>query len=147
MKNSIRTFISFSIISIFPIISFAQNSDSIDNHIVKSNFATLYVYHPQNGFIGSLGVHLGDSLLCRSNYNSKHEIILYKEGKTELWVKPKNESSLTIDVKFGEKYFLKCLLLPAGKTTQMKIELVDSVKGKREYCEIKNRDSDRKSVV
>ena len=28
--------------------------------------------------------------------------------------------------KTEEKYFLKCLMLPAGKTTKMKIELIDT---------------------
>lgn len=137
MKYLVYTIFALSFAFVLPTISFAQTIDS------TSDFATLYIFHPKDGLRGIFSIHLGDSIICKSNYNSRDEIRIYKEGKAELWAKPKNKSSLLIDVRFGEKYFVKCRMLTVEKTTEMKIELVDSVKAKREYYAIRNMDSIR----
>ncbi len=131
-----------SLVFIFPIISYAQKTDSVATNTSIPKFATLYIYHPKGDFVGDFKIHLGDSVICKSKYNSKHEIKLYKEGKTELRVNSRQENTVTIDVKFGEKYFLKCRLLSSDNSLIPTIKLTDTLRGRIEYQEIRKvRDS------
>lgn len=135
MRCFINTLVVFVSIIILPNISYTQKPDS------TSGFATLYIFHPKEGATGAFNIHLGDSVIYKSKYNSRDEIKIYKEGKMELWVSPRNENTISIDVKFGERYFLKCLLIKDDKMFMPNIKLVDSILGNREYFEIINRDS------
>ena len=79
------------------------------------NYSLLYVYRPKD-FVGAMlnydlkivNSHYKDSVVCRVKNNSKFKISLYQEGKTELWAKTEAKKSVFIDVKFGQKYYIKC---------------------------------------
>ena len=122
---------------ILPFISSAQQSDTV----AKSNFASLYIYYPAEGMKGKYNIYMNDSVICKTNYNSKYEVKLYKEGKTVLWVKPQNKNSVVVDVKFGEEYFLKCSVYLDADILRPAINLVESVHGRYEFNETReNRD-------
>jgi hypothetical protein len=81
----------------------------------SSNYAMLYVYRPKN-YVGSFISY--DLKLTNSAYtdlvlgevknNSKFAVKLMQEGKTEIWAKTEVKNSVNIDVKYGEKYYIKC---------------------------------------
>ncbi|MBI4930745.1 MAG: hypothetical protein HY841_08285 [Bacteroidetes bacterium] len=48
MKNYIQMPIAFSLIFIFSIIFYGQKIDSVENNTTKTNFSTLYIYHPKD---------------------------------------------------------------------------------------------------
>ena len=80
----------------------------------NTNFATLYVYRPGNIDGAIVGYELKityadgtEEKLGRVKNNSKFEVKLTKEGKAELWAKTEKRASATLNVKFGESYYLK----------------------------------------
>jgi hypothetical protein len=90
----------------------SQDTSGVQNNIKTDTgkYALLYVYR-QRAFVASLGsydVHVDDSVVATVKNNSKFIIKLYKEGPTSIWAKTESKRSVTINVKFGHEYFLKC---------------------------------------
>lgn len=123
----------FSFALVFSDISYGQNVDST----AKSQFATLFIYYPKGDVVGSFNVYLDDSIVCRAKYNSIHQVKLYKEGKIVLWVKPQKENSVTIDVRFGQEYFLECKLIKKESSLKPEVLLVTAVHGNYECNSMK----------
>ena len=101
----------------------------------SSDFAILYVYRPKN-FVGSLigyDMHIGDAVICRAANNTGYEIKLYKEGQTEVWAKTESREAVTIDVKFGEEYFLRCGVTVGAFVGRPEFYLVNKVQGRSEF--------------
>lgn len=99
------------------------------------NFAILYVYRPKNslGVLIGYDMHIGDSVICRAQHNTAHQIKLYKEGKTEVWAKTESREAVTVDVKFGEEYFLRCAVSMGAFVGRPEFYLVNKVQGRSEF--------------
>jgi len=135
MKYPIRFLFFFLIITT---ISFSQ-VDSV-------RFATLYIYHPRDGAFGSFTVFFNDSAICKLKYNSSIAIKLYKEEIIELRIKSKKCKPVTLNLKFGEVYYLRCYLnakendfVIMGKNIKPIISIVDPAIGQKEYNAAENR--------
>ena len=121
--------------------------DSIISANVKSdtaNYALLYVYRPKN-FVGiaiSYDLKISNSevqkfVVGRVKNNSKFVVKLYKEGKTEILAKTEAENSVSIDVKYGQKYYLKCGISMGVLVGRPDLNLVYSEQGELDYANVK----------
>lgn len=119
--------------------------NAIQDSITKSkfpanpNYALLYIYRleAQDGYIRGFNIHNKDSVICKINNNSKYAIKLYKSGKTIVWAQTETKDSVSIDVKFGEEYFLKCTLKMGVVIGRPDMELISKEQGRFEYESMK----------
>jgi hypothetical protein len=102
-------------------------------------YAILYAYRPTGpGALVGYNLHLGDSVICRMKNYSRYEIRLYKEGPTKLWAKTEAKSSIPLNVKFGEEYYLKCTLQMGIVVGEPDIKLVEKGFAESGYESIRN---------
>ena len=135
--SRLLTPIVISFILILPLISYAQTKDTTS--IIKSKlgdkkkFAILYIYNLDD-YYDLASIYLGDSIICQIQDKKQFSIEIYKEGKIELWAKTKNKSkkTVTLDVKFGDEYFLKFDRFGYA-FRKAKLSLVDKSVGQIEY--------------
>lgn len=111
-----------------------------------SKYALLYVYRPKK-FAGSAIVYtirisnslLKDEVVGDANNNTKFMIKLYEEGKTEISAKTESKRSVTLNVRFGEKYYLKCGVTMGVLVGRPELLLIDPLKGEIEYANVKGK--------
>ncbi len=103
-------------------------------------YAILYVYRPPGlGALIGYDIELYDNIvLCRAKNNSFYEIKLRKEGKMKLTGTTESTSSVTIDVKFGEEYYLKCTMHMGVVVGEPDLRIVPNWQGSIEYEQLKN---------
>ncbi len=73
--------------------------------------ATLYIYRPQKFAEGGddCVIYYNDTAVCTMTNKSAYVIRLFKEGPATLTAKlRKQEMSVKLDVKYGEKYYVRC---------------------------------------
>jgi hypothetical protein len=112
------------------------------------NYALLYVYRPKNyvGSIISYDLKLNNSLLTgsvigRVKNNSKFVVKLYQEGKTEIFAQTESKKSVTIDVKYGQKYYLKCGIAMGAFVGRPELNLIYPEQGVLDYENIEGREN------
>jgi hypothetical protein len=116
-------------------------STAIQDSIVAdtNQFATLFVYRPKN-FVGSAiayDLHLDNSVVCRVKNNTKFEIKIRKEGQVEVWAKTEKKESVLLNVKYGEKYFLKCSVEMGALVGRPGLTLIYPAQGELDYSQMK----------
>ena len=95
-------------------------SNEADTSIQKlpsdtTKFATLYVYRNKK-FAGSMisyalrmdNPEMTGKVLQTVKNNSFFIVKLYNEGQTILWAKTETKSSVMVNVKYGQSYYLRC---------------------------------------
>jgi hypothetical protein len=118
--------------------SILQNRKAAYDSVV-SNSATLYVFRP--GKFSESGIncilYINDTAVCEISNKATFVIRLYKEGKTILRAKRgKQESDVFIDVKKGNKYFLRCDI-PWSLSSRPVLTMVPPEDGKPYFGNIK----------
>lgn len=76
--------------------------------------ATLYIYRPGkfSESADNCTIYYNDTAICTVTNNSAYIIRLFKEGPTTLVGRiRKQEVAVTLDVKYGQKYYLRCDLI------------------------------------
>lgn len=135
-------------------IYFAQNITDIEKQIKTDQdanqlsmfgpnpkFAVIYLFRPKNytGSAVSYDVHIGDTIIQRIKNNSKFAFKVCKEGKTEVWAKTESLELVTIDVKFGEEYYLKCGLKTGLWVGVPEINFLEKSQGRKEYLNVEEK--------
>jgi hypothetical protein len=101
------------------------------------DYAILYAYRPTGaGALIGYNLHFGDSVICRMKNYSKYEIRLYKEGPTTLWAKTEAKSSVPINVKFGEEYYVKCTIVMGVFVGEPDLRIIENDLGEASYAVI-----------
>jgi hypothetical protein len=123
--------------------------DKIKDSVKKQKFgdtlkyAILYVCRPDK-FAGSIigyDIQLGNLVICRAKNNSTYAIKVFKEGNATVSGEyNSNISSVDLNVKFGQEYYVQCSLLFGGKP---KLELVDNYLGEYEYNSITGKRNEK----
>lgn len=110
------------------------------NNSDTANYALLYVYRVKsfNGGIISYDLKLTNALfpeivLGAVRNNTKFVVKLKQEGKTELWAKTESKKSVFLDVKFGQKYYLKCGIAMGIMVGRPSFDLVIPEQGEKEF--------------
>ena len=84
--------------------------------------ATLYIYRPGKFSESALNcvIYYNDTAICTMNNKSAYIIRLSKDGPATLTARiGKQETSVKLDVKYGKKYYLQCVIkwaIPAKPT-------------------------------
>ncbi len=107
------------------------------------HYALLYVYRPGK-FVGSLiGYNIRminpvfkDSLIGRATNDSKFVVKLYQEGKIQVFAHTETKRTVDLDVKFGEKYYLKCEIVVGVFVGRPRLSLISPEQGKLDYDNI-----------
>jgi hypothetical protein len=89
-----------------------EKYDSVARTVFGDNpdFALVHVFRPK-AFTGSAityTLHVGEKTTCNMVNNSQFTVKIYTEGKTELWAQTEARASVTLDVKLGEEYYVRC---------------------------------------
>jgi hypothetical protein len=104
------------------------------------NYATVIIYRPANytGWSMNFKVLTGNDSLCyKATNNSKAEVKIYKEGKTTFYTDNKDLKTATLDLKFGQTYYLRCNVNYSMINKSVDIVEVPEGIGKRETAKIK----------
>ncbi len=100
----------------------------------------LYVYR-EGRFVGAAigyDLYVGDQLVGRVKNNSKFEVVLPKTDKVEVWAKTESKDAVMLEIKPGEKYYLKCSLKMGIAVGRPDLTLVDSRQGEADYAKVKS---------
>lgn len=104
------------------------------------NYATIYIYRPGSyeGALMGFDIHVTyadgtEEVLGRSKNKDKFEAKLTKEGKAEIWAKTEKKSSVTVNVKFGEKYYVKATVKTGIALNRPELTMVYPDQGAEEY--------------
>ena len=113
-----------------------------------ASYALLFVYRPRSGkgSIIQFNIHADDSQICRVSNGSYFRIKLFKKGPTSIWARTESRMDLSIDVKPGQIYFLKCSVAMGVMVGEPDFELIDPYNGYQEFklCENhKERDPEK----
>ena len=123
-----------------------SNPSEINQFTDSSQYALLYIYRPGK-FTNSLGnyfLYFDDIAMCIARNNSGYIIKVFKEGnfniKSKLY---KDESSINLNIKFGNVYFIKSMIHWGiqSNLNNFKLEMaqMDKDLGKTEFEKIKNK--------
>jgi hypothetical protein len=124
------------------------NTDSLSAKVQSDtvNYALLYVYRPRNfqSSIVSYYLYLNNSmikeyLIGRVTNNSKFVVKLYQEEKTQIFAQTESKRSVTIDVKFGKKYYLKCGVTMGIVVARPELNLINPAQGELDYENVEGR--------
>ena len=78
-----------------------------------SRYAVLYIYRPGKltNSLGNYIIYCNDNVMCVAKNKSGYIFKILKEGQISFKSKLfKDESSVTVDIKFGKKYYVKSMI-------------------------------------
>ena len=99
-------------------------------------YARLYIYRLRDSLAlePTYSVHMNkDSVICRVSSRSRNEVRVYTTGKITLWAETEGRRELTLDIKPGEVYYIRCGLAPGEVRMVPVLELVDKASGAAQY--------------
>jgi hypothetical protein len=108
---------------------------------LNANYATLYFYRLKDtmAFVTAYNVHMnGDSIVCKVKSRSRDSVNVYSDGPVTLWAATERRTELKIDVKTGNKYYIRCGLRKGEIRMVPVLELVNNEMGKTEYEQERN---------
>ena len=97
-----------------------------------SSYAIIYLYRPDKiwGLMASYYIYCDQDFIYPAMNKSKIAYKIYKEGSTKIFAKlNKVESFVPLDIKFGKKYYIECLLDNSPPKTTAVLKLRDESKG------------------
>jgi len=105
----------------------------------NSEYAVVHFYRPKRFFGAALGykIRLGDDTTigkARNGQYFKYEIRDF--GEYKFWAKTESKSSVVIDVKKGEEYFIRCGLKMGVAVGRPEIYLIENQVGIKEIQEM-----------
>ena len=101
-----------------------------------SSYAIVYLYRPNKvwGMAASYYVYCDQDFIYPAMNNSKIAYKIYKQGPTRIFAKlNKVEASVPLDIKFGKKYYIECLLDNSSPKTTAVLKLKEEEKGQMEF--------------
>jgi hypothetical protein len=110
---------------------------AFDSVVSKSAF--LYVFRPGKFVMGgeSFTIFLNDVPICEMSNKASYIVRLSKEGETTLVARVgRQETSVTFDIKAGERYFLRCEL-PWSLAPKPRLFKVDKTEAQPYFDNIK----------
>ncbi len=108
---------------------------------LNASYATLYFYRLKDtmAFVTAYNVHMnGDSIVCKVRSRSRDSVNVYADGQEALWAATERRTELKLDVKTGNKYYIRCGLRKGEIRMVPVLELVNNEMGKTEYEQERN---------
>ena len=105
---------------------------------LSDDCALLHIYRPGSmvGMAVSYDLKLNDEVVFRVKNKSKTTIKITNEGMKKLTAKTEATSELSIDVKFGQEYYVQCGVEMGVVVGRPKLDIVDNTKGKSDFVKI-----------
>lgn len=104
----------------------------LKDSIKLKNYALIHLYRYSGGGLVNYKLHIGDSIInVKSNF--KRTIKIKEEGKYAIWTKTEKRSEINLSVHLGREYYVKCGAKLGILIARPKLELMDSIIGKKEY--------------
>lgn len=101
-----------------------------------SSYAIIYLYRPNKvwGMLASYYVYMGQDFIFPAMNKTKAAYKIYKEGPVKIHAKmSKVEAAVPLDIKFGRKYYIECLLDNSPPKTTAVIRSKEEVKGQIDF--------------
>ena len=108
---------------------------------LNTSYATLYFYRLKDtmAFVTAYNGHMnGDSIVCKVRSRSRDSVNVYSDGPVMLWAATERRTEVKIDVKTGNKYYIRCGLRKGEIRMVPVLELVNNEMGKTEYEQERN---------
>ena len=109
---------------------------------MDADYAVVYFYRPSN-FTGSMigyKVRMDeDSIIGRVRNGERFKYKITNFGKHEFWAKTESKTSVIIDVKKGQEYYVKCGINFGIAVGKPEMYLVENAIGISEYDSVKER--------
>lgn len=105
---------------------------------IQEGKALVYIYRPSS-FIGggiSYNVKVGETVIA-TLYSGGYYPYLAKPGETEFWAQTESKSSVTLDIKPGQTYYIKGTVGVGFFVGRPRLIVVSSDVGAREIAECK----------
>ena len=116
-------------------------SDSLTGTLLPdtASYALLYVYRPKSsvGSVVQYSLHDGDSAICKMKNGNGFIIKMTKPGKTTLWARTEAREEVTLDIKPGKVYFVRCSVKMGVLVGEPKMDLVNTRVGLAEFGKVK----------
>lgn len=115
----------------------------------KPTYAILYAYRLNSGAGALIGynVAVNDKVVGRAQNNSCFEVKLYQEGPTNIVAQNESAAVLTIDVKFGEEYYLNCAVTEGIVIGEPVLRIVPNWQGNIEYKKLKEYQDNKPKLI
>lgn len=133
-------------------MGWAQERQVKNDSLVKSlipedaNYALLYVYRPGNsyGYAINYNVHI-DTTEVKMKNGRGYFVRLPAEGPLTIWTRTERRKELTLDVKFGQVYFVRCAVQMGAIVGVPTMELSsDAILAYEEYLETDHTTGDKR---
>ena len=87
----------------------AVKKAAYDSSLKQSAFLYIFRPHKHNELLDIVSIYYNDELVCKMSDNSAYALRLMKEGQVTIMGKMNGrEVNFPLDVKYGEKYFVRC---------------------------------------
>ena len=108
----------------------------VDN--IQDGKAVVYIYRPSSLVGGgvSYNVKVGETVIT-TLYNGGYYPYLVEPGETEFWAQTESKSSVTLDIKPGQTYYIKGTVGVGFIVGRPRLIVVSSDVGEREIAECK----------
>jgi hypothetical protein len=110
MKSFWRTSLNYLLLSSFLLITGCASLGPVYSKVDKipDNGGLVYLYRPSAFFGGGMSYHVktGDRIIT-TLYNGGYYPYFSAAGEKEFWAETESKSSVTLDVKPGETYYIK----------------------------------------
>ncbi len=101
-----------------------------------SSYAIIYLYRPHKvwGMLAAYYVYYGQDFIFPAMNKTKVAYKIFKEGPVKIHAKlSKVEKSVPLNIKFGKKYYIECLIDNSPPKTTAEIRLKEEAKGQVDF--------------
>lgn len=106
---------------------------------VPQDVALLHLYRPATkvGVLVSYDLHLDDAVVFHAKYKTKTTVRLTSEGLKTLWAMTETKTTLPLDIRLGQEYYVRCDIGMGAFVGRPRLKLFDNAEGKRQFDKIK----------
>ena len=107
-----------------------------------SQYAIIYIYRPKKviGFAAVYQIYLDNILAGTMKNNTGYIFKVLREGKSEIQSRaPNAKASLRVEIKFGQKYYVRSTVYPSLKNMwgpTLDLKEVKEDKGEEDFAEV-----------
>jgi len=113
---------------------------------ISSNYVLIHAYRLYDmGPLISYNLHLGDSVIFTAGKHSLKTIRISTEGLIKLWAKTDSRSEISLNVRKGSEYYIRCAI--SGISKRPALELIDSYTGRSEFQSINTNEANKHIVI
>ncbi|MGO4291561.1 DUF2846 domain-containing protein [Chitinophaga sp. RAB17] len=112
-----------------------------------ASYALLYIYRSRSSMGAAIpyNVMLDDSVVCRAKNNSRCLVKVSKAGLAKISARTESRDEVSIDIRPGKVYFVKCSISMGAFVGRPKINVVDAYIGLKEFNAVKEKQKEERA--